>query len=86
MADEIKDRRSTRRRTLFGGVVYDEKRNAWDCSASDFSEEGVKVRMPQDANLEMGSFVDLKINKFNDIRRCKVMWARDGFIGLQFLI
>lgn len=86
MADEIKDRRSTRRRTLFGGVVYDDERNAWDCSVSDFSEEGVKVRVPPDANLEMGAFVDLKINKFNDIRRCKVMWARDGFIGLQFLV
>lgn len=86
MAEDSNNRRSTRRRTLFGGVVYDEDRKAWECSVSDFSEEGVKVRMPPDSVLEIGDFVDLKINKFNDLRRCKVMWARDGFIGLQFLI
>ena len=86
MADEIINRQSTRRRTLFGGVVYDDERKAWECSVSDFSEEGVKVRMPSDSNLEIGDFVDLKINKFNDLRRCKVMWARDPFVGLQFLV
>ncbi len=86
MADGKDGRRTGRRKTLFGGVVYDEKRNAWECSVSDLSEEGVRIRITPEANLELGDFVDLKINKFNDMRRSKVMWAREGFIGLQFLV
>ncbi len=86
MADGREHRRSGRRRTLFGGIIYDEDRNAWECSVSDLSEEGVKVKVVDGANLELGDFVDLRINKFNDMRRSKVMWARDGYIGLQFLV
>lgn len=86
MADGINNRRTARRRTLFGGVVFDDDRNAWECSVSDLSVEGVRVKMAPGANLKLGDFVELKINKFNDLRRCKVMWEREGFIGLQFLV
>ncbi len=86
MADGRENRSSGRRRTLFGGVIYDEDRNAWECSVSDLSEEGVRLKVTPEANLELGDFVDLKINKFNDLRRSKVMWAREGYIGLQFLV
>ncbi len=86
MADGRENRRSGRRKTLFGGVIYDEDRNAWECSVSDLSEEGVRIKITPEANLELGDFVDLKINKFNDLRRSKVMWARDGYTGLQFLV
>lgn len=86
MVDGRENRRTGRRRTLFGGVVYDEGRNAWECSVSDLSEEGVRIKIDPEAKLEMGAFVDLKINKFNDLHRCKVMWAREGYTGLQFLI
>ena len=84
MADEKDNRTSGRRRTLFGGVIFDEKGNSWDCSISDISETGARVKT--DADLEAGSFVDLKINKFNDIRRTKVMWFREGHIGLEFVV
>ncbi|MCH7550714.1 MAG: PilZ domain-containing protein [Proteobacteria bacterium] len=84
MADEQKNRRSGRRRTLFGGKMFDEEGNVWECSVSDISEEGARVK--SDAALVAESFVDLKINKFNDLRRCKVMWVREGYIGLQFLV
>jgi len=39
-----------------------------------------------EAKLELEMFVDLKINKFNDLRRTKVMWKREGYVGLQFLV
>jgi len=86
MADGRENRRSGRRKTLFGGVIYDEDRNAWECSVSDLSEEGVRIKVVPEANLELGDFVDLKINKFNALRRSKVMWAREGYTGLQFLV
>lgn len=84
MAEGSDNRRSGRRRTLFGGVIFDENRNIYECSVSDISIVGAKVRAK--ADLEIGSFVDLRINKFNDLRRSKVMWIRDGYIGLQFLV
>lgn len=77
-------RKSGRRRTLFGGVMYDEGDNAWNCFIADVSEKGAKVK--SSAELQIGSFVDLKINRFNDMRRCKVMWVREGHIGLEFLV
>ncbi len=86
MADGRENRRSGRRRTLFGGVIYDEDRNGWECSVSDLSEEGVRIKVIPEANLELGDFVDLKINKFNALCRSKVMWVREGYTGLQFLI
>ena len=82
--DQGRDKRkSGRRRTLFGGVLYAGD-DAFDCSIADISELGAKVRTA--AALEPGIQVDLKINKLNDIRRCKVMWAREGHLGLEFLV
>jgi len=85
MNDERNLRQNERRRTLFGGTIFDEDGNVWECSISDVSEAGARVKAAG-ADLPMGTFVDLKINKFNDFRRCKVMWLREGYIGLQFLI
>ncbi len=84
MAEGSDKRKSGRRRTLFGGVIYGPDDGVWDCSISDISELGAKVRVATD--LPIGTFVDLKINKLNDIRRCKVMWLRDGHVGLEFLV
>jgi hypothetical protein len=83
MADSRDKRKSGRRRTLFGGIIF-EGENAWECSISDISELGAKVRVA--TSLPVGSAVDLKITKLNDIRRCKVMWVRDGHVGLEFLV
>lgn len=84
MAEGSDKRISGRRRTLFGGVIFDENRNVYECSVSDISVVGAKVKA--DVDLKIGSFVDLKINKFNNLRRSKVMWIREGHIGLQFLV
>lgn len=83
MTENRDKRKSGRRRTLFGGVVF-EGENAWECSISDISERGAKVRVATE--LPIGGAVDLKINKLNDIRRCKVMWAREGHVGLEFVV
>jgi len=83
MADGRDNRKSGRRRTLFGGVIYAGD-SAWDCSISDISEMGAKVRVGTE--LPIGAFVDLKITKLNDLRRCKVMWIRDGHLGLEFVV
>ncbi len=77
-------RKDIRRRTIFGGVVYEDNGRPIECSVSDISESGVKVRA--NIELEIGIEVDLKINKFNEIRRCTVAWVRPGEIGLRFLI
>ena len=50
MADGRENRSSGRRKTLFGGVIYDEDRNAWECSVSDLSEEGVRLKVTPEAN------------------------------------
>ncbi len=76
-------RQFTRRRTLFGGSIY-RGMEKWDCSISDISESGVRVKTK--AELELGDLVELKNNKFNDIREAEVMWKRDGYIGLNFLV
>ena len=73
-----------RRKTLFGGVIYDENKDKWDCKISDISESGAMVKSA--APLKAGSFVDLRINKYKDLRRVEVMWAKDGVIGLRFLV
>lgn len=77
-------RHSGRRKTLFGGVLFNDDGAQWDCSIVDISETGAKVRSR--ADLEAGSFINMKITKFNDLRRAEVMWIRDGFLGLRFVI
>jgi len=78
-------RNSLRRRTIFGGVLFDDGGRNWECSVSDISETGVKVRA-KTAKLKVGGEIELKINKFNDLRRCEVTWARGTEFGLRFLV
>ena len=82
MAEE--NRQNGRRKALFGGVLFNDDGEQWDCSIVDFSETGAKVR--SQANLVTGSSVNIKINKFNDLRRAEVMWSRDGTVGLRFVV
>lgn len=72
-----------RRKTLFGGKVFDDQGRSGECMVSDFSASGAKARTA--VTFEKGTFVYLKINKFNDLRRAEVMWSREGQIGLRFL-
>jgi len=84
MMDHTDKRTSARRRTIFGGAIFSEDGQKWECSVSDISETGVKIRTK--AKLEIGTNVELKINKFNDLRRCEVSWTTEKYLGLRFLI
>lgn len=84
MVQGEESRKDGRRRTLFGGTIYDQSGEAIDCFVSDISTSGVKVKTKSE--FEIGDSVDLKINKYNDLRRCHVIWKREGAIGLRFEI
>ena len=84
MTDVTNQRNKTRRRTIFGGVIYEDGGRNSECSVSDISQTGVKVK--SSITPEIGVDVDLKINKFDAIHRCTVAWVRDGEVGLQFLV
>jgi hypothetical protein len=83
--NDAENRRATpRRRTIFGGVIFDDNGLNWECSVSDISSTGVKVRSSQVPGSD--TEINLKINKYNDLRRCQVTWTREGEFGLRFLV
>lgn len=84
MTDIADKRNSMRRRTIFGGVIFDDNGGSMECSVSDISETGVKVTSKEP--FESGMEVDLKINKYKNIHRCEVTWVRDSEMGLRFLL
>ena len=84
MTDGKDQRDSLRRRTIFGGAIFDANGGSWECSVADISETGVRVKV--DTNLEIGDYVELKINKLIGLRRCHVMWKRENWTGLRFEI
>lgn len=77
-------RRHGRRRTLFGGMLYTDDGQAIECSISDISRSGARVRFGD--TLEIGSAGDLKINKYGFLLRFRVQWVRDGYVGLEFKV
>lgn len=78
-------RQTPRRKSLFGGRIFLDGGGAWDCLIRDLSEGGAKVRVDDPTPLEKGMRIDLKVNKFEDLRRAEVMWVRGTEIGLRFL-
>ncbi len=78
------NRSAERLRTLLSGIIYDEEGRAWECLISDISEVGARIKSK--AEIETGAILKLKINKFNDVRRSKVMWKRESYVGLQFMV
>jgi hypothetical protein len=83
MAEFSDLRKHPRRKTLFGGSIYSGD-NKWECSIADISQSGARVKCSQ--MVEVGTIVELKINKFNDIREVEVMWAKDNYWGIRFLV
>jgi len=76
-------RQNPRRKTILAGKLFDDDGHAWECTVKDLSETGAMVRV--DAPIEKGMEIDLKLTKFEDIRRTEVIWARDGLAGLRYL-
>ena len=84
MSDDASEKRILpRRRAILGGRLFDVQGKGWDCTVRDLSEGGAKVT--SDATLSQGEMIDLKINKFDDIRRAEVMWAGGRDAGLRFV-
>lgn len=84
MNDNSNRRENPRRKTIFGGVLFNDEGKNWECFVSDISSTGVKVRAAELP--ESGIEINLKINKFNDLRRGKVTWVRNGEFGMNFLV
>lgn len=84
MAQGFDKRAHGRRRTIFGGVLYGQDGGSWECAIVDISETGAKIRA--NTELAMGDKVDLKINKFNELRSCEVIWLREREVGVRFLV
>lgn len=89
MADDLpptrENRTTPRRRALLGGRIYAEGGGAWDCLIRDLSEGGAKIRIDDPADLQPGGYLDLKVNKAEDMRRAQIMWIRGTEVGLRFL-
>lgn len=84
MADDTSEKRILpRRRSILGGRVFFDEGGAWDCTVRDLSEGGAKLTT--EAPFTQGQMFDLKINKFEDIRRAEVMWAGNGQAGIRFV-
>jgi len=76
------NRSSERVHTLLSGALYDDEGSAWECSISDISEGGARIKLESEVEPEM--VLDLRIDKFNDVRQSKVMWKQESYAGLQF--
>ncbi|MEO5337541.1 MAG: PilZ domain-containing protein [Magnetospirillum sp. WYHS-4] len=80
------NRVAPRRKALFGGRIFAEGLGAWDCLIRDISASGARVRVDDRTPLVAGTSVDLKVNKFEDLRRAEIMWIRGQEMGLRFLV
>ncbi len=84
ITDLANRRNASRRRTILGGRIFDKDGRAWDCRVRDMSATGAKVET--EAKLEKGDHVQLKVNKFEDIRAGVVMWIGPDSYGVQFSV
>ena len=76
-------RTTTRRRTLLGGRVFDDEGRIEDCTISDISVAGVRIRVGY--HFPNATQLTLRMDRFGEILRAAIMWRRGGQIGLQFL-
>ena len=83
MAESDQGRIKARRRTILGGKVFDDEGLMIKCTIMDLSTTGARIRCTR--NFENSDFVNLKIDRFEELQRSEVMWRRDGQIGLQFV-
>jgi hypothetical protein len=82
LAEQENLRESRRRRSILVGRVFDDDGLSGKCIIADLSITGAKVKC--EVEFQNGAEVYLKIDKFNDLRRARVMWEREGYTGLQF--
>ena len=75
-------RADVRRRTILGGKLISDSGQIRDCLIMDLSFAGVRCRCGEP--LESKTFVNVRIDRFGELRRAQVMWFRDDQVGLRF--
>lgn len=76
-------RATTRRKTILGGRVFDDEGRIEDCTISDLSVAGVRIRV--DYQFPKATQLTLRMDRFGETLRTAIMWRRGGHIGLRFL-
>ena len=76
-------RADVRRRTILGGKLISDSGQVRDCLIMDLSLAGVRCRCGEP--LETKSFVNVRIDRFGELRRAQVMWVRGDQVGLRFV-
>ena len=75
-------RADVRRRTILGGKLISDAGQVKDCLIMDLSLAGVRCRCGEP--MESKTFVNVRINRFGELRRAEVMWVRGDQVGLRF--
>jgi hypothetical protein len=75
-------RADVRRRTILGGKIISDSGQVKDCLIMDLSLAGVRCRCGEP--MESKTFVNVRINRFGELRRAEVMWVRGDQVGLRF--
>lgn len=83
MAETDSGRKKARRRTVLMGKVFDDGDRFCECTILDLSRSGARVRLREDFG--DAGHVHLKLDRFNEMLRAKVMWQRDDLLGLRFV-
>ena len=76
-------RNTSRRKTIFGGVLYGNDNQTWDCRIVDMSKTG--VRLKTSAKCDAKTKIFLRIFNRKGIYQCELKWSEDGLIGLKFV-
>jgi uncharacterized protein YceH (UPF0502 family) len=80
----MKELRQYRRaKSFLRGLIYDcRKRGAMDCMIRDLSEDGARVALSD--TVALPEMIELDIPQRELRRRARVVWRRNGEIGLCF--
>ncbi len=83
MAETDHGRTKPRRRTILGGKVFDDEGLMIKCTIMDLSTTGARIKCRR--SFEKSEFVNLKIDRFDELQRAAIMWRREDQIGLRFV-
>jgi hypothetical protein len=76
-------RQYRRTKSFLRGLIYDcRKRGAMDCMIRDLSEDGARIALSE--TVALPEVIELEIPQRELRRRARVVWRRNGEIGLCF--
>jgi uncharacterized protein YceH (UPF0502 family) len=72
-----------RTKSFLRGLIYDcRKRGAMDCMIRDLSEDGARIALSD--TVALPEVIELDIPQRELRRRARVVWRRNGEVGLSF--